>query len=327
MRRKLLLLSIISSIFLMSCAFNVVECQDIYVSTGNVVVRETPEGQGKVIANSGADQFILITGITDTGWLQVNYNGVTGYAENNNVTYLTPEALAQLLNSPSAVVQSPGAEQETTPVMPMSPAIVPSVGAHAVKINIMGDSITYGIGTNTQQETFAYPLAAMMGASVVNNYGISGSTVAGGNTYSAAFINRYTSMDPTADLVIFFGGTNDYKFGVRLGQAWDCTPNTFYGGLNMIMRSLKEYYPNSRIVFMTPLQRTDYTASNADGKYLNEYRDAVKIMANAYDIQVIDTYSGVDLRNNLQEYMPDGLHPNAAGHQLIANYVYSQLAQ
>lgn len=319
MRRKIFLVTALSMIFLMLCAFTVEERQDIYMVTQTVEVRETPEEQGKVIANAGANQFMLVTGVTDTGWLRVDYNGATGYAVNQNMTYLTPEALAQLLNGAAAPVQE---TPETAPVLP----IAPSIGAKAVKINVMGDSIAYGIGTNSQTETFAYPLAAMMGAPVVNNYGISGSTVAGGNTYSAAFINRYTSMDPTADLIIFFGGTNDYKFGVRLGKAWDCTPDTFYGGLNMIMRSLKDYYPNSRIVFMTPLQRTDYTGANADGRYLSEYRDAVKIMANAYDIQVIDTYNGVDLRSNLAEYMPDGLHPNAAGHELIANYVYSRLA-
>lgn len=326
MQKRYFLSVAASIIFLMSCAFTVVERQDIYMSTGTVEIRETPEEQGEIIANSGANQFILVTGITDTGWLRVDYNGAAGYAADNNMTYLTPEALAQLLNTPVSTEQPVAGGAETSDILAVS-AMMPSVGARAVKINVMGDSISYGIGTNTQTETFAYPLAAMMGASVVNNYGISASTVAGGNRYSAAFINRYTSMDPTADLILFFGGTNDYKFGVPLGQAWDCTPDTFYGGLNMIMRSLKEYYPNSRIVFMTPLQRTDYTSCNADGKYLNEYRDAVKIMANAYDIQVIDTYSGVNLKENLQEYMPDGLHPNAAGHQLIANYVYSQLAQ
>lgn len=269
-----------------------------------------------------ANQFVHVTGVTDNGWFRVEYNGTTGYVANVNMEYLTPDRLTQLLNAGPAV-QTPQPEAAPAPVVPV---LTPSVGAKAVKINIMGDSITYGIGTNSQIETFGYPLASMMGAVVVNNYGISASTVAGGNKYSAAFINRYTSMDPTADLIIFFGGTNDYKFGVPLGKAWDCTPDTFYGGLNMIMRDLKNYYPNSRIVFMTPLQRSDYTSPNADGKYLNEYRDAVKIMANAYDIQVIDTYAGVDLRNDLPTFMPDGLHPNAAGHALIANYVYSQLA-
>ncbi len=92
----------------------------------------------------------------------------------------------------------------------------------------------------------------------------------------------------------------------------------------MLMSGLIKRYPEATIVFMTPLHReTEDVPSAGNGQPLSEYVRIIQEVAEYYAIPVLDLYriSGIQPRVPVikERYCPDGLHPNDAGHRLIAS--------
>ena len=203
------------------------------------------------------------------------------------------------------------------------------------KIAFLGDSITEGHGTTSAEHTFWNVLAQRTGAQSYG-YGIGGTRIAPQRQPSANprhdiyFGSRVDEMIPDADIVVVFGGTNDYGHGdAAFGTMADRTEDTFCGSLHLLMRKLIERYPEALIVFMTPLHRLgetgrDYNERGVRGAAdLQAYVDAIIEAAAYYGIPVLDLFriSGIqpEIPAIRERYMPDGLHPCDAGHERIAD--------
>ena len=194
-------------------------------------------------------------------------------------------------------------------------------------INVLGDSITQGVGTTAPEHIYHAVLGRMVGAAEVRNFGLSGTRIArqiGPDAWGAPFTERYLDMPDDADLIIVFGGTNDYGHGnAPFGGKADRTVDTFCGACHVLFRGLIEKYPTARIVVMTPLQRVGGSKPCANtGKPLRDYADTMAEIAGEYAIPVLDLYrtSGIaaDIPAQQALYLPDGLHPNDAGAYRIA---------
>ncbi|MBE7031075.1 MAG: SGNH/GDSL hydrolase family protein [Ruminococcaceae bacterium] len=195
------------------------------------------------------------------------------------------------------------------------------------KINFLGDSITEGVGVSDPQYMYVNMFAKKYGAEV-RNYGISGTRIARQKTpsenpsFDLDFCKRALEMDPDADVVVVFGGTNDFGHGdAPFGSPSDRTEHTFYGACHVLMRTLIERFPTAEIVFMTPLHRLE---EEQEGKQpLSAYVDALKEVARIYSMPVLDLYamSGINpqVPVHLETYMPDGVHPNDRGAEVVAN--------
>ncbi len=204
------------------------------------------------------------------------------------------------------------------------------------KINFLGDSITIGEGTSDVSRRFSDLIAARYGA-VCRNYGIGGTRIAPQRTPSEMphwdldFCARVAEMDPDADVIFVLGGTNDFGHGdAPFGTMADRAPTTFYGALHTLYRSLIEKYPRAIIAVGTPLHRRNEecpggTRKSAPVGTLADYVDAIKEVAAYYALPVLDLYSVSGLQPNLpviQElYVPDKLHPNDAGHEILARKI------
>ncbi|MBP3597125.1 MAG: SGNH/GDSL hydrolase family protein [Clostridia bacterium] len=213
-------------------------------------------------------------------------------------------------------------------------------GATAV---FVGDSITEGVGTSNGTRYWEL-LEESLELSSVTGMGVAGSCISAKSDYgnsNSPLINRYNSI-PEADLITIFMGTNDYGHETPLGTISDTEDISFYGALNVILPSLKTKYPNSMIVAITPLHRYGFGTSdilgtaftydyleNGVGANLGDYVEALNQVCIKYSIPVIDLYtlSGLDPSNpeTKSNYMPDGLHPNEAGHEIIANIMKNWL--
>ena len=203
-------------------------------------------------------------------------------------------------------------------------------------INVLGDSITEGVGASCEENRYTDVFARLYGAKV-NNYGISGSRFARqrvdtGERHERYFCLRMDEMDPSADAVVVFGGTNDYGHGdAPLGAFTDRTPDTFYGACHYLMSGLMTRYCGKPIVFMSPLHRmheNDPAGDGTDRKLevratLARYREILLEVAAYYAIPVLDLYarSGMQPAHNIcrERLMPDGLHPSDEGHAIIAH--------
>ena len=208
------------------------------------------------------------------------------------------------------------------------------------KINILGDSITVGVGTSGAPYRYIDRIADACGAEC-QNYGISGSRIAKQRVpsenprFDLYFASRVEQMDADADVVIVFGGTNDFGHGdAPIGCMADRTPETFYGALHDLYTRLIERYPDKLIVIATPLHRWNEESPRGDGKpadvgTLREYVQIIRQVAEWYSLPVLDLFAMSGLQPCLpvhrQKFVPDGLHPNDEAHAILAQKFVSFL--
>lgn len=197
----------------------------------------------------------------------------------------------------------------------------------------LGDSITMGCGTSEVEKTsFVSVFGAISGANVVN-YGVSGTRIARQiSDDSDDFNKRAERMQDDADLVVVFGGTNDFGHGdAPFGDFSDRTEFTFCGALHVLFNKLITKYPEAKIVVLTPLHRlSEDVTVNEIGlpcKPLCEYVAAIKRAAEYYSLPVLDLWaeSGIQPKVDAikQRFMPGGLHPSDAGAKIIAEKLYN----
>ncbi len=202
------------------------------------------------------------------------------------------------------------------------------------KINFLGDSITQGVGTSAPEHIFHAVLAKEYGA-VARNYGISGTRFAKQSAsnepaeWDQNFCDRVAKMDADADVIVVFGGTNDFGHGnAPLGTRADREYTTFYGACHQLFSSLIKKYPAAVIAIMTPLHRANEDNPRGDGRKeadygrLIDYVRIIREVAEEYALPVLDLYAFGGIQPKLEAqrvlYAPDGLHPNDAGHAVIA---------
>ena len=206
-----------------------------------------------------------------------------------------------------------------------------------VKANFLGDSITEGHGTTDfATKPFHQLIAKKYGMACARNYGIGGTRFAkqinssANSRWDLNFCARYSEMDDDASLIVVFGGTNDFGHGdAPFGEMTDRTPDTFYGACHTLMSGLIAKYPEARIIFMTPLHRTSeenlIKENGLAGHKLIDYVNAIKEVAAYYSLPVLDLWSVSGLQPKVdvikQKYVPDGLHPNDAGHERMADVI------
>jgi len=210
-----------------------------------------------------------------------------------------------------------------------------------IKINFLGDSITEGCGA-TPETRFTALIEREQGA-VCNNYGIGGTRIARQQkpsedpVWDQDFCARVQEMDADADAVVVFGGTNDFGHGdAPFGSFDDRTQDSYCGALHVLFSSLITRFPKSKIIILTPLHRLNEDNPRGDGDKpqpvgdLKTYVDALRRTAEYYSLPVLDLYAVSGMQPKvpvIQEmYMPDGLHPNSAGHRILADKIVSFLA-
>ena len=233
------------------------------------------------------------------------------------------------------------------------------------KINFLGDSITFGFGLmdipelpedfdislippeenpllstdpDTLEGSFVNLLRRECKLAAARNYGVCGSRIARQHDdgrfdmFPDTFCDRADRMDPDADAVVVFGGTNDFGHGnAPLGSFGDRDDSTFYGALHVLYRKLIEKYPSAEIVICTPLHRLgedlpgEEGAKLIPGALLTEYVTAIREVAEYYSLPHLDLYACSGLQPDVpliaELYMPDGLHPNKAGYEILARRI------
>lgn len=210
-----------------------------------------------------------------------------------------------------------------------------------MKMNCLGDSITYGyIPDNGAQMKKPYPaiLKDILPLAECRNYGISGSTLAVNSGNYDPMCIRYADMDNDADIVLVFGGTNDYGRAVytpTLGTITDNVNTTVYGALNILCEGLVTKYPKAFIFLCTPLKRADKTGANDGGYTLEDVANAIREVGQKFGMPVLDlNYKGGFYISNSsfrgQYGGNDKLHPNQAFNEehlapMIAKFIKSNL--
>lgn len=204
------------------------------------------------------------------------------------------------------------------------------------KIACLGDSITQAANLENMEDyqQYSYPtkLAEILGAEEVVNLGIGGSSI--GRYWQDAFVERYMEIPEDTDLILVMGGTNDgfclHKENV--GNFEERSPRTLIGDLDELMRGLKENYPDAEVIFITPLPNVLHDILRKERPELLSQRvivDSMIALAKEYEFDVIDLYDSNLLDSHdaavISNYMPDGVHCNPDGYQILAEHIAADL--
>ena len=202
------------------------------------------------------------------------------------------------------------------------------------RIGFLGDSITEGHGVDVFENIYWNRIAKATGAQCFG-YGIGGTRIAPQHAgqddpkWKQYFGSRVDSMEENLDLIVIFGGTNDYGHGdAPLGKPADRDESTFYGAYHVLLNKVFERYPGAEVVVMTPLHRLgeDDCTYNEFGMRrqvpLEGYVNAIQEVCAFYGVPVLDLFrvGGMNpiVPTQRELFMPDGLHPNDAGQARIA---------
>ena len=202
------------------------------------------------------------------------------------------------------------------------------------KVACLGDSITQ----KTENVRKYYDFwKVYLSPDVVLDYGVAGSSISRKTgewptwDTQVPFVERIKTIPKDIDVLTIFGGVNDWVADRTLGSLGDTEDTTFYGALDKMFKYATQNFQGKDIYVFTPLQNdwikrpansgtTD--GRNRSGKYLKEYVEAIKQVAEKYAIPVCDLYSTMFYpfaEGFTEKYMPDGLHPNETAHKLMAN--------
>ena len=224
------------------------------------------------------------------------------------------------------------------------------------KVAFLGDSITDPAQTNRQQRIYWQYLAENLGLEP-HVYAVSG--YQWDRVYKAAQKMK-DEMGGDVDAILIFAGTNDYMNGIPLGEWYEVADakanrngrevpvkrralsmdgSTLRGRINSAMSFLRESFPKSRLVLLTPIHRgyaafgaknvqPDESNSNELGLFIDDYVEAVKEAGGVWSAKVVDINADSGLYPVSDAHVPffsngerDRLHPSAAGHERIAEAI------
>lgn len=223
-------------------------------------------------------------------------------------------------------------------------------------ISFLGDSITTykeyipegnecyytgsNCGVNSEHQTWWMRVCNAKGYVLNTNNSWSGSKVSNKSSLVSNAMVRCTELDNGVDpdIIIMLMGINDFNSGVALGTyngrgTIPITGNTFREAYAITLNKMLTRYKTSKVYVCTlpVVDRTvaDTTSpeSNSAGVYLTEYNDAIREIAKAFCVEVIDLESCGITHQNASLYMGDFkevgsfTHPNSEGHRLMSEKV------
>jgi lysophospholipase L1-like esterase len=207
-------------------------------------------------------------------------------------------------------------------------------------IDFLGDSITEGVGVYDQNNRYDNVAHRRLELAAHYNYGIGGTRLAHQSApseiprYDLCFCGRAYMLEKSADLIVVYGGVNDYIHGdAYFGKMEDRTPETFCGAVYFLMNFLKTNYEGKQIVFMTPAHMhfkgisdkfpTGRPMKKPDAQPLAAYVEVIKARGEELGIPVLDLFEKLPIDPNnesdREKYTVDGLHFNDIGHEILAN--------
>lgn len=209
-------------------------------------------------------------------------------------------------------------------------------------INFLGDSITEGAGvSDIKNNRYDNVMLQKCGLKKVNNYGIGGTRIAYQRhpsekaRHDLDFCGRAFDMDKDADVIIVFGGVNDYGHGdAPFGTVGDTSRETFCGSVDYLCRIIRSLYPKAIPVFLAPAHclgdketsvSIDRTVYATEERPLSDYVEAILAIAPMHGFHTLSLYDELGLDPNDPDvyatYTTDGLHYNDLGHRIIADHV------
>jgi len=175
-------------------------------------------------------------------------------------------------------------------------------------ILFFGDSITAGYGRQTEQ---AFPALIQQKIDSLDlnynvvNAGLSGETTAGGLRRVDWILQQHV------DIFVLELGGNDGLRGID--------PQSSKENLQGIIDKVEQKYPDAKIV-LTGMQ----APPNLGDLYTEEFRGIFFELAEQNDV-IFMPFILEEVAGNPELNLPDGIHPTAEGHQVVADNLWNVL--
>lgn len=240
--------------------------------------------------------------------------------------YVAYVALAVTFAASSTVAAQTPAEEGTEGEVP--PAFIQDyTGDGVVNIVAFGDSLTRGVGDftapgddgeelNFPEGEAGYPLRVerLIGVNVFNR-GVPGERLSEGGL--ERFIDLVVSERP--DIVVISEGANDARIPLSIGS--------YFRTIQLMINVAR--VTGTRPALMTippPCCGHDFIRGSVD-----QYNELLRALANINEIPIADVSRGYRNTCNLGSCfllnLPEGLHPNTAGYDVIGEIVSAALLQ
>ncbi len=233
------------------------------------------------------------------------------------------------------------------------------------KLSILGDALStfdnyiptdYNIfypgsgDISTVEKTWWFQVLSATGMELNANASSSNTTITGDptdTTGSAPAISdkRLGDLTPgdngaSPDVLLVYMGKDDFVKSIPLGsfespeKQEDTAKDNFCDAFELLIQKLNRFYPNAQVYFCTLLETnagdsdenpTGYPCTNKNGNTLGDFNAEICTIASAYNYPVIDLHNCGITYDTLSRYTSDGVHPNAEGAGLMAEYITNAL--
>lgn len=199
----------------------------------------------------------------------------------------------------------------------------------------MGDSITYGSGDAVSPfrtgRAWAGRIADLTGA-ITTNAAVGGAKVSFQRGDDNWVYSQYEPHKNTKfDIIVMHGGVNDARYDRPVGTLSEGkdeatlkkNQTSYVGGLEWIFYMVSTTNTDAKLYFIANHRLDGHSKGSA--RDMSAYFDAAKQACEKWGIIFIDLYNNKELNDKLEtkttKYLPDTLHLNAAGYDIITPYI------
>jgi lysophospholipase L1-like esterase len=232
---------------------------------------------------------------------------------------ITPVLATLLLASCST--ELPGGTATVPPVGSPAPSAGATPDEQGLTVAFLGDSITSGFGDIDYTTIWPEIVSDEYGWRL-EQFSVAGTGYLAPDTATSFGSRVRTIVAARPDVVVIAGGTNDVMYPVN--EVTDAAAD--------VLDTLAEELPDTQIVLLSAFfQPALISGTLPDGRdvadIVDEQTDALQNLAEERGIRFIDTRPLFEERDVDGLILPDGVHPNNAGHEFIAEYLGPLVAE
>ncbi len=199
-----------------------------------------------------------------------------------------------------------------------------------IRIVALGDSITNGAGLSgvKEEETFRHLLQEELSRTARYDVEVINAGLNGDITTIAIHRLKRDVLQHEPDYVTIMFGVNDAGYYRPATDSVADTPRVtaarFRGNLEIIIKTIEAAGAKPALVTPVPMSSSyghkDFPAYVENGlNYLvDEYADIIRDLSTQADLPLIDVHKAFSADPTTDKFVPDGIHPNKAGHRFIA---------
>ncbi len=207
------------------------------------------------------------------------------------------------------------------------------------KMLFMGDSISYGSGDGASPfrtgRAWAGRIADRTGA-ITTNASVGGAKVsflAGDDNW--VYSQYLPHANEKFDIIVMHGGVNDARHNRSVGKlsegkdeaTLNANLGNYAGGLEWMFYNVKKTNSEAKLFFIANHRLDGHSTGRA--KNMSAYFNIAKEACEKWGVIFIDLYNNKELNDKLEttttKYLPDTLHLNAAGYDIITPYIIEAL--